>query len=208
MPSRWPCSSHDEMNTEQKDTISRYRNEPYRGLSIDLVPIDESMLADIVRLRNQENSKYYLNQRGDLCIEQQAEWYDRYVGRDNDIYWCIRNKSGEIVGTVRLYDITDDRCEHGSFIVDEKYAMGAPYALEAMILSLDFAFKELKLRLVDCNDRQDNANMNSISRRLGFVFQEKHEINGVLYNHYILSEEGCKTDKYRPLLEKYVSGAD
>ena len=194
------------MNEKQTKLIQKYRNEVFPGLSTNLVPISSEYLKNIVYLRNQDHSKYYLNQPQNITLESQNKWYEQYLKRDNDIYWCIEDKENNIVGTVRLYDITENNCEHGSFIIGKEYTMGSPFALEAMILSLDFAFKTLNLDTVECNDRADNSNMNSITKRFGFLFDEKRIINGVEYNHYVLKKENCKTAKYLPLLQKYIEG--
>ena len=89
----------------------------------NLIPLNEKFLPDIVRLRNQDRSKYYLNQNLVLTLDMQKKWYNDYLKRLNDIYWCIQNKEGIIIGTIRLYDITKSDCNQGSFILDENYSM-------------------------------------------------------------------------------------
>lgn len=59
----------------------------------------------VVKLRNTERSRYYLNQDYMLTYEMQNKWYEPYLTKDTDIYWCIFNKNGEFVGTTRTYDI-------------------------------------------------------------------------------------------------------
>ena len=192
----------------QSEQIKKYREEVFPGTTIDLVPLSPEYLGDVVRLRNQDNSRYNLNQSYAITLESQSEWYQRYLDRDNDIYWCIADKGGRIVGTVRLYDIDGTNCEHGSFIIGEEDSMGSPYALEAMILSIDFGFNVLGLETIECNDRCDNKNMNSITKRFGFVQVGNRDINGVQYNHYILKRAESRTSKYSPLLQKYVMGGE
>ena len=193
------------LTKNQIEKITNYRKVPYRGISIDLVPLGLHNLDAVTKLRNQEHSKYYLNQQFDLTLDDQKKWFDKYQKRLEDIYWCIANKENQIVGTVRLYDITQMSCEHGSFIVDQQYTMGTPYALEAMILSLDFAFEVLELKNVECNDRHDNTNMNSITRRFGFKYDKINVINGVEYNHYNLMKDDYDSTKYKNLLKKFMS---
>lgn len=178
------------------------REKIIEGQFVDLVPIKPELLADIVRLRNQEKSKYYLNQLMDISLVSQNKWYEEYLERDNDIYWCAVNKEGIVVGTYRLYDIVGESCEGGSFIIDEKYTMGLPYALETYVLSLEVAFNELNLSTVINTDRKDNKNMNSMTKKMGFVFEKEVLINGVVYNRYILKKENAKIEKYKSLLSK------
>lgn len=192
------------ISPQQIETVARFRSEPISGLTIDFEPLSEDNLSDVVFLRNQDHARYYLNQQSLITCEDQRRWYESYVNRNNDLYWCIVNKNHEVVGTVRLYDITEKSCEHGSFIIGEQYTMGTPYALEAMIMSLQFGFESLRLEYIECNDKADNANMNSISKRFGFKFINQHNIGGLAYNHYILYRDECKTDKYIPVLHHYV----
>lgn len=184
--------------------ILKYREKIIEGKCIDLVPVKEELLPRVIELRNQERSRYFLNQSVILTLEMQKKWYDEYLKRDNDIYWCIRNRENIIVGTVRLYNITENSCDHGSVMIDETYSMGMPYALEAEILSLEFAFYTLKVKQIFNDDRHDNKMMNSISRKMGFVFQNVIDIGGIPYNHYILEEKNLKTEKYKAALETFM----
>ena len=193
------------LTATQSGLLKRFRSETIPGMSIDLIPLTSEHLGDVVRLRNQDSSRYNLNQSYSITMESQREWFSRYEQRDNDIYWCIGDKAGRIVGTVRLYDIDETNCEHGSFIIGEEDSMGSPFALEAMIMSLDFGFKTLGLETIECNDRCDNRNMNSITKRFGFKLKGQKEINGVPYNHYVLTKDDSKTSKYVPLLQRYMS---
>lgn len=189
---------------ENNCNIMKYREKIIEGKCIDLVPVKKELLPKIIELRNQERSRYFFNQSEILTLEIQKKWYEEYLKRDNDVYWCIRNRENIIVGTVRLYNITENSCDHGSVMIDETYSMGMPYALEAEILSLEFAFYTLKVKQIFNDDRHDNKMMNSISKKMGFVFQNVIDIGGVPYNHYILEEKNLKTEKYKAALETFM----
>lgn len=189
----------------QKDIVKEYRKKVIIGLCLNLVPLNEKFLSDIVRLRNQDRSKYYLNQNLVLTLDMQKKWYNDYLKRLNDIYWCIQNKEGIIIGTIRLYDITKSDCNQGSFILDENYSMGLPYALETELLTLDFAFNTLKIKEVINEDRIDNKMMNSISKKMGFKFEKKINIRDIEYNRYILKKEDLKLEKYRQSLNIFMN---
>lgn len=183
--------------------VKEYRNKIIEGKCIDLVPVKEEFFSAIVELRNQKKSLYFFNQLLPLTIAQQRDWYKKYLERFDDLYWCIRNKDGIIVGTVRLYDILPESCSHGSFVIHEDYTMGLPYALEAEILTLEFAFKKLGVDYVINENRYDNKTMNSMTKKMGFKFDKEVEIRGVKYNKYILHENDCKAEKYKKILDKF-----
>lgn len=189
----------------QEEIVKKYRDTIIEGKCIDLVPLKEALLPMVVELRNQKRSRYFLNQSILLTLDMQKDWYNKYLERFDDIYWCIRNKENVMIGTVRLYDITEEACIQGSLIIDEKYSMGMPYALEAEILTIDFAFHVLNVNKVINDDRHDNKMMNSITKKMGFTFEKMIEIDGVPYKYYILEKSDSKTDKYKAILEEFMN---
>lgn len=187
-----------DLKTEQAKQafriVAEYRNRRINGRIIDLVPFGEEWIRDFVRVRNAEKNLYFFNQQYLLTEESQKEWYDRYLERPDDIFWCILDKKGRFLGTVRLYEIDADASilTHGSFMIDAGVADEAPYALEAEILSLDFAFDMLHIGQVINENRQDNRVMNALSRQLGFAFIKNTSIGGVPYQYHLLSEDAYR----------------
>jgi RimJ/RimL family protein N-acetyltransferase len=159
----------------------------------------------IVALRNQEKSRYNLAQKDASTIEGQNEWYHCYSQRDDDIYWCIHNKTGNMIGVIRIYDIKHDGtcCNQGSFIIDRAFAMSGPYAVEAEILSLDFVFDTLQMDKVLNDNRVDNKNMNSISKRVGFKFVEEFTRDDVRFNLFELKINTYNRVDLESILQKW-----
>ena len=187
-----------------KALVKEYKNKVITGKCIDLVPLKPEHFADVVRIRNQERSKYFLNQNIDLTVDMQAKWYEDYLKRDDDIYWALIGKNGVHVGMNRLYDIDGNLGNQGSFIVDENYSLGLPFALEAVVLTLDFAFNTLGLNQIINEDKCDNKMMNSMSKKIGFKFQKETEIRGQKYNYYLLNKDESKLEKYRYILDEFM----
>jgi RimJ/RimL family protein N-acetyltransferase len=110
------------------EIVSTYRDRKIKGRCIDFVPLDMKWAEQIVKMRNLKRSAYFFNQLTPLTIKDQQAWYEKYLERTDDIYWCILDKQGRFIGTVRLYNITSDTAEHGSFMIDSEVAKEAPYA--------------------------------------------------------------------------------
>ena len=184
---------------------SKEKGSDLYGRYLDLKPYILEYSNDIVRLRNQEKNRYYLNQTETLTVDNQNAWYKRYCKTDDDIGWCIFDKQSSIIGTIRLYDIACDGtfCEEGSFIIDERYSMTAPFALESKILVFDFAFEVLKIRKIINTTRIDNKNMNSIAKRMGFLIIKEIEKNGVIHNYCELSKENYKRADLENILRQW-----
>lgn len=198
------------MTFKEREAIilkSREDGQAVGGSYIDLYPCKLKHGETFVRLRNQEKSRYNLNQKEVLTIEKQNAWYCDYEVRNNDLCWCIYNKAGNMIGTIRLYNIELDgsRCNLGSFIIDKAYAMSGPYALEALLLALDYCFDFLQIHKVLNDDRIDNKNMNSISRRIGFQFIKEFERNDARYNLYELTKATYKRAVMEKLLDKWIA---
>lgn len=193
------------MSERIEKIIAEYRGKTIKGRCIDLVPFTLDDSGNVVEIRNREKNKYFLNQTYKLNVESQKIWYETYLTRNNDIYWCIYNKKNEFIGTVRVYDIDEenDICDQGSFIIDEDQAEGAPYALEAEILTLDFIFDVLNIENVINEDRRDNKVMNNLTKKLGFDFKKRTIINGVEYNYYLLNP-----NNYTKNRDKFVKVID
>lgn len=184
----------------QSEVISGLRNRKLEGDFIRLAPVEEKHLPKIVRLRNREVNKYFLNQDYDLTNESQKAWYEEYLKHDDDICWCIeRLLDGRVIGTVRLYNYSLDMecCEHGSFIIDKDVAKEAPYAVEAMVMSLDAAFDLLGVAKIINQDREDNKIMNSLTHKAGFEYIKAVEIRGIPYKFYELSKENYLSHRPR-----------
>lgn len=79
------------------------------GKIVDMSPVTEKDLADIIRMRNDPKMMYYLNQPMEITLDSQKSWFEKYRERTDDLYWTIKDKDGLVVGTNRLYDITADK---------------------------------------------------------------------------------------------------
>jgi RimJ/RimL family protein N-acetyltransferase len=152
-------------------TVAALRATRIEGLCVNLVPYAAEHAAKVVRLRNFPDVRHFLNQSSVSTIESQAAWHASYLQRRDDIFWMIEDKVGRTLGCNRLYDISAQRLEKGSLIVDPDLARGGPFALEADLLALECAFRRLAVASVITRTMPDNLKMQSMNARLGFVPQ-------------------------------------
>lgn len=197
------------MSDRISSIINDYRNKIIEGKIINLVPFSLADAENVVEIRNKEKNKYFLNQTYELTVDSQTKWYESYLSRFDDIYWCIYNKDNDFIGTIRVYDIDEEKdlCDQGSFMIDEEQAEGTPYALEAELLTLDFIFDELKISNVINEDRADNKVMNNLTKKLGFDYKKDTEINGVAYKYYLLNPESYKKnrEKFQTVIDYWAN---
>ena len=182
------------MSNRIADIVRMYRERRIEGDFVDLVPFTLVDADNVVAMRNREKNRHFLNQTCIITTASQARWYKSYLERVDDIYWSIYNKQNQFIGTVRIYDINEEKdiCDQGSLIIDDDYAEGGLHAIEVEILTLDFVFDVLKIGNVINEDRADNKVMNSLTKKLGFKFVEDVKIGGVDYKYYLLNAEDYK----------------
>ena len=197
------------MSERISSIVCDYRNKKIEGKIIDLIPFSLADVENVVEIRNRENNKYFLNQSYELTVDSQTRWYESYLSRLDDIYWCIYNKSNEFIGTIRVYDIDERKnlCDQGSFIIDEDQAGGTPYAIEAELLTLDFVFSELNVSNVINEDRADNKVMNNLTKKLGFEYKKDTEKDGIAYKYYILTQENYEKnrEKFQAVIDYWAN---
>ena len=176
---------------ERKKKIIELRNHDITGKFVILRPVRAEYASKIVNLRNRPQNMYWFNQSEPISVENQVKWLENYNNKDNDIYWCVLDKNKRFIGTIRLYgiDLDGDYCEEGSYVIDDKVADEAPYAVESKYLVIDVAFKELQIKSIINDNRADNKVMNNINKRLGFSKGEITKIRGVDYLHMTLTYE-------------------
>lgn len=174
--------------------VREYREKRIEGKLVDLVPFTLADVDNVVEIRNREKNRYFLNQTYVITSESQAKWYQSYLERFNDIYWCVYDKLDQFIGTVRIYDIDEenDICDQGSLMLSEEFAAKGPYAVEVELLTLDFIFDVLKIGKVINEDRADNKVMNNLTKKLGFVFVKDTKIGDVDYKYYLLTPDDYK----------------
>jgi RimJ/RimL family protein N-acetyltransferase len=128
--------------------LSRLRKKGYKtdpvfhkpakviGNNLILRDVTKEDAAFILELRTDANKARHISKTsGDL--KTQIEWLEKYENDNQQIYFVILNKKLEKVGTVRLYDKTNDSFCWGSWILKE----GTPssYSIESALLVYHFA---------------------------------------------------------------------
>lgn len=185
------------MSNRISDIIKKSRTEIIEGTFVNLVPFTLVDTDNVIRLRNQNKNRHFLNQSYLITADGQAKWYEDYLLRTNDIYWSVYNKQKKFIGTVRVYDIDEDNdiCDQGSLIIDEEVSAEAPYAIEVEILTLDYIFSVLKIGNVINEDRADNKVMNSLTKKLGFKYIKDTVKDGNKYKYYLLNPEDYEKNR-------------
>lgn len=146
-------------------------------VTLKLVTIKDAKF--ILKLRQNESLNKYISLTS-IKLDEQKIWIKNYLKRQDEkkeFYFIIQNKKDKSCGTVRIYEIDEIKkeCVWGSFILDNTRPDGASY--EVIKLSLDFAFKVLKMKKILLDVHRENNKAIHIYEKSGFKKYNEDNIN-------------------------------
>ena len=193
--------------------------------SVILRPFEERDIEFVYSCKNnQEINKMIVGNNNKISYDEASRWVHNCMKGDRpDLkFWAVatNNPEKKIVGWVSLSEINFDNksaCHHGLVIGDSSYNDGmAMY--EAMLLSIDYAFNELKVhRLYGCCLSEHKITP-LLMQTLGFTLEGKRRDgcykSGRFYdiNDYSLLDYEYKEkiangeDELGSLIKSFISG--
>lgn len=158
------------------------------GKNINFREIEISDAAFVLQLRTDlEKSRFIHKTENDL--QKQIEYIQNYKNKDQEWYFIIESKTGEPLGTYRIYDVidNDDFCT-GSWIIKS----GAPVnvAIESTLLVFDFGFYTLGCSKAHFDSRKENYNVRAFNEKMMHATIKKvEEETGDVAVFYSFSKE-------------------
>lgn len=157
-------------------------NYRFESKRIILRPLEWEDIGNLRALRN-ENRHLFLTT--DLVTEEgQKKWYERYLEKQDDLMFVVekREKPGQFIGTVALYDIDWDTmtCEFGRTLIDKKLAPEKGIGTEATAAMCTFGFDVLKIKKIIGHAWKTNERILKVDQRAGYQIIEERE-DGVIY---------------------------
>jgi len=145
----------------------------FKNNRITLVALDLKHLDQVINWINNEEISESSTSRFPVGIEQQKEWILKTVKNKSKQKLIIQNEKLENVGMVSIMniDMRNSNAEVGVYI--DPMFMRKGYAVEALKMVIDFAFKELNLFKLYANIHQDNMKSISLFEKLNFKFESK-----------------------------------
>ena len=112
-------------------------------------------------------------------VDDQRTWIEQYKRREaagQEYYYVIeRRDDAQVCGTVRLYDVQDNRFTWGSWILDEHKPAKA--ALESAVLSFGAGFDYLAAGKALIDVRSLNTHATSFYRRFKAIETQRDDEN-------------------------------
>lgn len=185
------------------ENVREYRQKCIEGDGYNLVPVDEKSLSDIVKIRNQEDNIINLS-LSKINLADQERWFMAYKSRNNDLYWLVNDRNGQVQATVRLNDITEIDAEIGSLVINQECKEKIKCFERSVKLAAEVAFHGLKLKKLWATVPVENVFIHKLDYRLGFELKGQKEIRGKQYDLLEISADKYfwKTEIYELLKQR------
>lgn len=142
------------------------------GKNVDLVDVTVEDAEFILSLRLNDDLNKYLSRVEDN-IENQRNWIKKSIDDVTEHYFIVKNKLGESIGTIRIYNITDKTFCWGSWIIKEDHRRYA--SLESIVLLYKFAFIDLGFDETNFDVRKENTKALKFYLRFGAVITSENK---------------------------------
>ena len=118
----------------------------------------------IVRLRTDPQKQRFISAtRADLA--PQIAWLEQYARTSQQAYLIVENRTGDRIGTIRIYDPVEDSFCFGSWILKD----GAPvtHAVESVLIVYHYALDELRFNRSHFAVRKANRSVWQFMEKFG-----------------------------------------
>lgn len=106
----------------------------------------------------------------------QSAWFEKYLKNQDEITFAIveTGKLNRIIGSLALYDFTEDSAEIGKIQIGDPEAHGCGYGSMSIALALGIAFSELGRKRVTASVNQSNIPSYKSFLKVGFTVIGEH----------------------------------
>jgi len=147
-----------------------------QGKTVRLRSVAESDAEVTYKMRTDpEKSRYIHATNG--TVEDQLNYIKRQREKTGDYLFLVEDLNGNAIGMKGIYDYDPEKntVESGRFIGYGTQVQN----IEAMVLSLDFAFDILGVDIVTMSALENNAAMVSIQKKFGVDFTHRDKLPGM-----------------------------
>ncbi len=161
-----------------------------KNINLRNVEVDDSEF--ILTLRTNSIKNKYISQT-EPDLEKQRDYIRQYLSKKNEeYYFLIENKSNIQLGTIRIYDITNDSFCWGSWLIKQEAPITT--AIESALLIYEYGFYQLKFNNSHFDVRVANSSVVKFHQNMGAQI-----ISTDALNHYFIYTK----EKYETIKPKY-----
>ena len=148
--------------------------------NIELKPLSQNEIELLRSWRNDPANTKYLSKIPFITEQMQREWFERYLLNVDEMTFAIYEvkELERAVGSLSLYDFSDESAELGKIMVGDSAAHGKKIGYNAVIAALKIAFDDLKLKKVRLTVFEENAKALYIYQKAGFKTKRSYDKDG------------------------------
>jgi diamine N-acetyltransferase len=154
-----------------------------KSQSLVLRPLAEHDIEPLRVLRNKPDNRKWFVYNEIIPPEAQVNWFKEYLSKHDDIVFVIAKNDtpNDFMGTISLYNITQNQAEFGRFLIDSESAENRGYACEAVKAVVAFAFESLRLQKVYLYVFKTNGKAIHVYKKAGFVGADVQSQQEMIY---------------------------
>jgi len=124
--------------------------------NITLCPLQKDDIEFLRKWRNDKNTTPFLTPLPEITAEMQLQWYNSDCADESVYTFAIKeNKTGKLIGSVSLYNISGTTAEFGRFLLSPK-VRGNGYGKIGTELALKIGFDKLGFTTIKATVHQNN----------------------------------------------------
>ncbi|MFP5112479.1 GNAT family N-acetyltransferase [Bacillaceae bacterium C204] len=171
----------------------------FKGENIYIRPFSEEDAVPLLRLQTDNRpffEKFSMERKEDFYTVdtqlQRIQTYQEESSNDQSYTFGIFTNEGRLIGTINLFQVLRGSLQSAfiGYFLDEKHN-GKGYMTEAVILLVEYAFKELKLHRIEAGVMPHNIGSIRVLEKSGFhkegLALKNVKINGKWEDHQVLA---------------------
>lgn len=180
-----------------------------KGKICNLRKLKLSDAGDIFKWRRSRNVQKFFPTNIDKNFDKHEKWVKKIIKSKYNKYFIIEKKNKIKVGVCYLIDINffHKKAEFGYYLSNKNH-YGKGYGLESQFLTINFAFDEMFLNKIICENLENNQKVLNIHKKFGFKLDgvKREEIfkNNKYFDIYLMSLLRKDYDKYKKKISRIL----
>ena len=144
-----------------------------RNKNVFLRALEKNDIEKLRKWRNDKKNSKFLRQIPYITKDAQKRWFEKYLKNEDEICFAVEEceQLNRIVGSLSLYNFSDDTAEFGKILIGDEEAHGKKVGYNATVAALRIAFDVLKLKKIVLEVYEDNFSARTIYEQAGFQYK-------------------------------------
>ena len=158
-----------------------------QSTKLSLTLLKESDWNEVLIMFQEPGMFQYITPHRDKSVNYYLDFLNlklEQIKSGTGFYWLVRDKNGELAGTINLTPIPDTGEMQIGWMIRSKFR-GQGLAYDAAKLALEFGFRETNFDPIYGVFEVENIASEKILKKLGFMFYEQFFEGNIMVKQYI-----------------------